>query len=696
MLEPIILAGLLAAGITYPDTLKVSSSRALDEVTIIQSKTHTISIDSKSIVPQNILTAKQLSFNDVISNLPSLDTDIEGNIFLRNSDKVTILVNGIPLGLLQENRGDVLLQIPASSIRTIEVTSNPSSAFVSDGSAGIVNIVTFDSKMFDVQDIFASFQAGSKGRVGGELFISQPINNKLSLTFGASARKDYRKRKFKNTTIDHEKQSIEKQNNDAMGRPKTYTSLLGLDYHPSENLKMQFNGDMLLSSYDRIGNIRNDKYKIGNSTPLSQARVTRNNEQRYNTFNLNYLFDWTFKRFPLNSLNGNINYRYSENLERNLFERKPKAEMLVVDSSAISMYYQEWNTSLQHVYLNKQLSSVYSPMAIKTVSGYNGRFQNGSSINSKDFLKPEKPSMRNSFGIDRNINSFYSEAYLQMYSFMFELGLRLENENRSYRYDHDLAVLNIDNVCSWNLYPRAAVSYNFGRNRIQASYNRRSNRPQLSELSPYINNTDPARLFVGNPYLKNEIADLFALSYIWKYDRISIQPALYYTNVKNAITDVYIESDKVTKDNLSSMNNYGLELSLAYSPVRWFDMLIAGNWGGYTLDGRTIGYDKKKKSDTYGFQANLNFKPTYTTLIQLNGNYISDRMTIQGEIASRYRMNASVSQKLWNNRLALILTVNDIFNSIGEKTTIRTNTFEKTVIRNRDPQVVMMGVELTL
>lgn len=71
-------------------------------------------------------------------------------------------------------------------------------------------------------------------------------------------------------------------------------------------------------------------------------------------------------------------------------------------------------------------------------------------------------------------------------------------------------------------------------------------------------------------------------------------------------------------------------------------------------------------------------------------------MTIQGEIASRYRMNASVSQKLWNNRLALILTVNDIFNSIGEKTTIRTNTFEKTVIRNRDPQVVMMGVELTL
>ena len=211
MLEPIILAGLLAAGTTYSDTLKVSSSRALDEVTIIQSKTHTISIDSKSIVPQNILTAKQLSFNDVISNIPSLDTDIEGNIFLRNSDKVTILVNGIPLGLLQENRGDVLLQIPASSIRTIEVTSNPSSAFVSDGSAGIVNIVTFDSKMFDVQDIFASFQAGSKGRVGGELFISQPINNKLSLTFGASARKDYRKRKFKNTTIDHEKQSIEKR-----------------------------------------------------------------------------------------------------------------------------------------------------------------------------------------------------------------------------------------------------------------------------------------------------------------------------------------------------------------------------------------------------------------------------------------------------------------------------------------------------
>lgn len=696
MLEPIILAGLIASGTTLPDTSRVSSSRALDEVTVIQSKTHTISIDKKSIVPQNILTAKQLSFNDVISNIPSLDTDIEGNVYLRNSDKVTILVNGIPFGLLQENRGDILLQIPASSIRTIDVTSNPSSSFVSDGSAGIVNIITFDSKMFDVNDMYASFQTGSKGRVGGELFLSQPLSDKLSLTVGASARKDYRKRKFKNTTINQETQSIEKQNNDAMGRPKTYTSLLGLNYHPSDYLAMQFNGDMFLSSYDRIGNIRNDKYKIGNSKPVSQARVTRDNEQRYNSFNLNYNFDWKLKRFPLNSFNGNVNYRYSENLERNLFERKPKADMLVIDSSAVSAYFQEWNASLQHTYYNKNLSQTYYPMAIKVVSGFNGRFQNGVSVNSKDFLKPQKPSFRNSFGMDRNINSLFTETYFQAYDFMFELGLRLENENRKYRYDQSLSEFDVKDVCSWDLFPRAAVSYNFGRNRVQASYNRRSNRPLISELTPYINNTDPTRLFEGNPYLKNETADLFSLSYIWKKDLISIQPTLCYTSIKNAITDVYLESDKVTKDNLNNMDSYGLEITLAYAPVRWFDMLISGNWGKYTLDGRTIGYDNKKKADTYGVQANLNFRPTLTTLIQLNGNYISDRMTIQGEISSRYRMNASISQKLWKNRLAATLTINDIFNSIGEKTIIRTDTFEKTVIRNRDPQVIMAGLEFTL
>ncbi|MGL5635600.1 MAG: TonB-dependent receptor domain-containing protein [Bacteroidales bacterium] len=696
MLEPIILAGLVAAGTTHADSLRISSSRSLDEVTVIQSKTHTISIDSKSVVPQNILTAKQLSFNDVVSNIPSLDTDIEGNIFLRNSEKLTILINGKPLGLMQENRGDVLLQIPASSIRKIEVTSNPSSSFVSDGSAGIINIVTFDSQMFNTKDLYASFQSGSKGRVGGELFIAQPLNKKLSLTVGASARKDYRKRKFKNTTINHENQSIEKQNNDAMGRPKTYTSLLGLDYHASDNVKMQFNGDMLLSSYDRIGNIRNDKYNIGNSTPVSQARVKRDNDQRYNTFNLNYDFKWNFKRFPLNTLSANVNYRYSENIERNLFERKPKAEVLVVDSSALSTYFQEWNTSLQHVYFNTRLSEVYSPMAVKVISGFNGRFQNGVSINSKDYITPSKPAFRTDFGMDRNITSLYSEAYFQLYTFMIEFGLRLENETRTYRYDRELIELVNNDYCSWDLFPRAALSYNFGRNRLQASYNRRSNRPLISELTPYLNNTDPARLFVGNPYLKNETADLLALSYIWKNSLVSVQPTLYYTKIKNAITDLYIEADKVTKDNLSDINSYGIELSFAYSPVRWFDLLVSGNWGAYTLDGRSIGYDEKKKSDTFGFQTNLNFRPTYSTQIQLNGNYISDRLTIQGKIASRYRMNASISQKIWNNRLGITLSINDIFNSIGEKTTVRTEDFEKTIIRNRDPQVVMMGIDFTL
>ncbi|MEM1219911.1 MAG: carboxypeptidase regulatory-like domain-containing protein, partial [Bacteroidota bacterium] len=79
---------------------------------------------------------------EVLKNIPSITLDTEGNVSLRGSQNVRILVNGKPSGLSGLDRRAILEQIPASTILRVEVLTNPSAKYDPEGTAGIINIVT--------------------------------------------------------------------------------------------------------------------------------------------------------------------------------------------------------------------------------------------------------------------------------------------------------------------------------------------------------------------------------------------------------------------------------------------------------------------------------------------------------------------------------------------------------------------------
>jgi len=120
------------------------SSRAteLNEV-VVSGKKQMIktSIDRKVYQVSQDLMSKSGSASDILKNVPSVEVDIEGNVSLRGSGEVMILINGRPSPLMGKNRAEILQQIPASSIERIEVITNPSARFRPDGTAGIINIV---------------------------------------------------------------------------------------------------------------------------------------------------------------------------------------------------------------------------------------------------------------------------------------------------------------------------------------------------------------------------------------------------------------------------------------------------------------------------------------------------------------------------------------------------------------------------
>ena len=71
---------------------------------------------------------------EVLEEIPSVSVDVEGNVSLRGSENVTILVDGRSTNL-------TLDQIPADMIESIEVITNPSARLEPDGMAGILNVI---------------------------------------------------------------------------------------------------------------------------------------------------------------------------------------------------------------------------------------------------------------------------------------------------------------------------------------------------------------------------------------------------------------------------------------------------------------------------------------------------------------------------------------------------------------------------
>src|SRR5205085_4069925 len=115
-----------------------------------------------------------------------------GNVSLRGSGDVIILINGKPSPLMGRTRADVLQQLPANSIERIEVITNPSARYRPDGTSGIINIVLKKN----IRNGFngnATATTGNRDRYSGNITLNYKPK-KLNLFGSYSIRKDARKR----------------------------------------------------------------------------------------------------------------------------------------------------------------------------------------------------------------------------------------------------------------------------------------------------------------------------------------------------------------------------------------------------------------------------------------------------------------------------------------------------------------------
>lgn len=662
----------------------------LAEVVIEAEKRQVIyKLDKKVRNASSNIIASGGSAVDILANTPSVRVDAEGDVSFRGSSGFAVYVDGKPSAF---KGTQALEQIPAGQIDNIEIITTPSARHDTEGEVGIINIITKQN-----------MGQGLSGMVNlsGSTVLSNSVDflinqqNKNSRWFvGGQWNMPIRKSSFdqQKTTIVRDTTTVSHSDGPRKGKNYDYSVKGGWIYNLPRT-EISIDAEIGYSKRTRRGDLyyteeRSDKQGVFETGEY----MSRDDYDLHETY---YQGTAAF-RHKFNdkgqTLSGSFYLKYGgdalEYFQSDLFDMNGQRQQ----------GHRAWEDEHRWtVRGNLDYILPYSKTGVLE-AGYQYFSYLEDGDYSMQFWDPTKKEfywrddIYNTFYFQRGINSIYLLALETFKSFDVQVGLRGEHTHQVLRSSKTWANRTQNR---FEVFPSVHLGYNFPNDhKVTASYSRRTTRPELFFMEPYITYRDYYSAEIGNPDIRPEYINSYELNYKKNINEHTLSASLFYRKRKDKIERLRVPYEAgVTLDSMANVGHdrsIGLELSGQLRPVRWWNTTINGNVYNYKVENefKTEGYNEK--STNYDVAWNNTLDIGKNTKIQLDANFIGPTVTTQGRASSFWYANFAVRQQLFSRKLSSVLSFRDIFNSARYTSDINTPNLQSvTHIRPKYPVITL-------
>ena len=641
----------------------------LNEVVIRSEKTTVeIKLDKKVYNVGSDLMVKGGTVSDVLDNIPSVSVDSDGAISLRGNANVRILIDGRPSNAI--NISEALRLIPADAIDKVEVVTNPSARYDSEGGGGLLNIILKRGKNKGLNGtVIAS--AGNPENYG----LSGNINYK-SEKFNVFTTTGYNYR----TNPGYFKFNTEYLNPD--GSTRNYIN----EFRSNERLSKGYNSNFGIDLY------------IDKSTTWSNSvNIRKNNGENPETI--------SYENFDVNQVYVNTNYRYSRQLNDGVnteyntnFTKKFKRDghKFTIDGSFSKNFDNDFSlitSSISEETSNEQKQNrniIQSDYVLpfgksnQLEFGYKGDFGKlitDFKVGSLDASGNYTPNARYTNILDyrESINALYSQFGTKVNKFSFLFGIRWEDS----KIEINELLSNDFNTQKYsNLFPSAFFTYEISaESSVSLSYSKRISRPRGRQINPFSSYASNINIFRGNPNLKPAFTDAVDFGYLKRWEKLTFNTSMYVNKTTNSFQFIRRESGDFvngtpvilsTPINLATEYRYGFEFTLNYNPYKWWKLNSNFNFYQFQTKGDFSYTNTQNVLVTQNFdntasswftrltsKVTLPYKIDWQTNVTFNGA----EKYAQGRALAVVGANLGFSKDLFKEKATIALNVQDVFNS---------------------------------
>ncbi|MBP9096166.1 MAG: TonB-dependent receptor [Ignavibacteria bacterium] len=675
------------------DTIKMTTGVTTEEIDVTAEKPFVeFKPDMKVFNVDKGMTTTGGSVIDILKNIPGITVDQDNNITFRGGANVKVNIDGRPFGINSSNLSTILEQIPADKVSSVELMTNPTAKFDAEGSSGIINIVMKkNEENYEGMNGSVTMNAGNNDKYNGSLNL-----NSRSKNYSLNGSYDFRSFNMNMTGYNNRITSVNNSptniysESDNQNRMRSNLVRAGIDLTLTKKQNLGFTFSYNNRQRNRGGS--NETSVFDNST-LTSDYLTRDfnyNDGKTYGIGANYLLK--FEK-PKQTLTSDFSYTRSEG---------DRTQNTLIDYSLPLNFPQARNNQFsndKNDEVNFQLDFI-SPFSenskletgVKSIyrKTYDDSRSESYDYNTNTFVQGANSNI---FDYQELINSAYIAYTDKIGNFSYQLGLRGEQTNSK----GNQITANTDFTKSYfSIFPNASISQKLGATEeVQLSYSRRIRRPDLDDLNPFLNTSDPLNYQSGNPDLMPEYTNSLELNFIKYFTSAIITPSIYYRQTNDKISRVRLRYDSLitlnTQENFASSKSYGFELTMNASPVK--------TW---TING-TVGYSKTENDATnltgltntaYSWNGRL-----FTTLslpadfgLQFTYFYSGKNISAQGQIDPFSSADISLKKDFMDKRLSLNLRVGDVFNSQKFHGTISDINFYDEFERRRDSRSVFLSL----